>query len=149
MPCGLLWHHIFTLYHSKPHLFTYVFYIWWYTVPEFLEHKYCLDVLYFLFLKYSGWVGTVGCVCVPPLSALCALSHFTGIWLFSTPSTLACQVPLGPEDSPGKDIGVGCRFLLHRIFLTKRSKSFLPHWQTDSLPLSYKRRPVSCLLFII
>ena len=36
---------------------------------------------------------------------------------------------------PGKNTGVGCHFLLQRIFLTQESNSGLLHWQADSLPL--------------
>ena len=34
-----------------------------------------------------------------------------------TPWTVACQAPLS-IDFPGKNTGVGCHFLLQRIFLT-------------------------------
>ena len=148
MPCSLLWHHVYTLWQSEPHLLTHGFHFWWYTVPEFLEHKYCLDILDFLCLKYR-----CVCVCVRVRACACVcargLSHFSHVWLFSTLWTIACQPPLGPGDSPGRNIGVGCDFLLHRIFLTKRSNSFLPHWQADSLLLSHKGRPVTYLLFIM
>ena len=47
-------------------------------------------------------------------------------------------------DSPGKNTGVGCRFLLQGIFPTQRSNPcvlcFL-HWQSGSLPLKPPRRP--------
>ena len=42
-------------------------------------------------------------------------------------------------NSPGKNTGVGCHFLLQRIFLTQGSYSCLLHWQEDSLPLSHKQ----------
>ena len=51
------------------------------------------------------------------------------------PWTVGCQV-LSPWDFPGKNTGVGCRFLLQYIFLTWGSN---PHllcllsWQVDSL----------------
>ena len=43
---------------------------------------------------------------------------------------------LCPQDSPGKNIGVGCHALLQGIFLTLRSNPqlLLLHWQTGSLP---------------
>ena len=47
------------------------------------------------------------------------------------PARLLC-----PWNSPGKNIGVGCHFLLQGIFPTKRSNPCLLHWQGDSLPLS-------------
>ena len=38
---------------------------------------------------------------------------------------------------PGKDTGVGCHFLLQRIFPTQGSNLRLLHWQVDSLSLSH------------
>ena len=46
------------------------------------------------------------------------------------PSKLLC-----PWDFPRKNIGVGCHFLLQRIFLTQGLNPHLLHWQVDSLPL--------------
>ena len=43
---------------------------------------------------------------------------------------------LCPQDFPGKNIGVGCHFLLQGIFLTLRSNLCVLYWQVDSLPLS-------------
>ena len=43
---------------------------------------------------------------------------------------------------PGKNTGVGCRFLLQGIFLTQRSNLGLLHWQAHSLPLSHMGSPV-------
>ena len=48
----------------------------------------------------------------------CILSHFSCVWLFATPWTVALQVPLSMGFS-GKNIGVGCHFLLKGIFLTQ------------------------------
>ena len=42
------------------------------------------------------------------------------------PWTVAHQL-LCPWDSPGKNTGVGCHFLLQRIFLTQGSNPGLPH----------------------
>ena len=50
------------------------------------------------------------------------------------PTRLLC-----PWDSPGKNTGVGCHFLLQRIFLTQELNPrllHLLHWQSDCLPLS-------------
>jgi len=47
---------------------------------------------------------------------------------------------LCPWDSPGKNSGVGCHFLLQGIFLTQRWKWHhlcLLHWQADFLPLCH------------
>ena len=38
---------------------------------------------------------------------------------------------------PGKNIGVGCHFLLQGIFLTQGLNPSLLQWQVDSLPLSH------------
>ena len=46
-----------------------------------------------------------------------------------------------PWDSTGKDTGVGCGFLLQRIFPTQGSNPCLLHWQADSLLLSYRGSP--------
>ena len=65
---------------------------------------------------------------------MCAQSCLTLLW----PHELLC-----PWDSPGKNIGVGCHFLLQRIFLTQGSNPCLLHWHLDSLPLSILGRPDS------
>ena len=44
---------------------------------------------------------------------------------------------LSPWDSPGKNPGVGCHFLLQLIFPTQGPNPGLLHWQVDSLPLSH------------
>jgi len=65
------------------------------------------------------------------------LSHFSHVRLFVTPWTVAHQAPLS-MDSPGKDTGVGCHFLLEGIFLTQGSNLHLfclLHWEAGSLPL--------------
>ena len=47
-----------------------------------------------------------------------------------------------PWDSPGKSIGVGCHFLLQRIFQIQGSDLSFLHCQEDSLPLSPQGSPV-------
>uniref|UniRef100_A0AC11DIY9 Methionine sulfoxide reductase B2 n=1 Tax=Ovis aries TaxID=9940 RepID=A0AC11DIY9_SHEEP len=47
------------------------------------------------------------------------------------PTSLLC-----PWDSPGKNTGAGCHFLLHGTFLTQDLNPNLLHCQMDSLPLS-------------
>ena len=44
---------------------------------------------------------------------------------------------LCPQDSPGKNTGMGCHALLQGIFLTQGLKPCLLHWQAGSLPLSH------------
>ena len=56
------------------------------------------------------------------------------------PTRLPC-----PWDSPGRNTGVGCHFLLHGIILTQGSNSCLLHlllWQMGSLPLHHLRSPL-------
>jgi len=51
------------------------------------------------------------------------------------------------EDSPGKNIGVGCYALLQRIFPTQGSNPGLPHCRRILYQLSYEESPwgVFCL----
>ena len=65
------------------------------------------------------------------------LSH---VWLFATLCTVALQI-LCPWDSPGKNTGVGCQFLLQRIFPTQGLNPGLLHWQAGSLPLHFLGSP--------
>ena len=51
------------------------------------------------------------------------------------PTRLLC-----PWNFPGKNIGVGCHFLLQGIFLTQGLKPHLLLWQADSLPLHHLGR---------
>ena len=68
----------------------------------------------------------------------CVLSPFSRVWLFATPWTVAPRL-LCPWDSPGKNTGVGCHFLLQGIFPTQGSNPLLLcllRWQAPSSPLS-------------
>ena len=67
-------------------------------------------------------------------------------------SSWACSVyhcvpgSLCPRNSPGKNIGVGCHFLLQAIFPTQGSYVYLCiwcllHWQMDFLPLAPPGNP--------
>ena len=49
-------------------------------------------------------------------------SHFSRVWLFVTPWTVACQL-LCPWDSPGKNTGVGCHCLFQGILGTVACKA--------------------------
>ena len=68
------------------------------------------------------------------------LSPFSHVWLFATPWTVAHQV-LCPWDSPGKNTGVGCHFLLQGIFPTQRSNPGLPHCRWTPYHLSHQGSP--------
>ena len=62
-----------------------------------------------------------------------SLSH---IQLLAIPWIIPASL-LSPWDFPGKKTGVGCHFLLQRIFLTQGSNSWLLYRQANSLPLSH------------
>ena len=57
--------------------------------------------------------------------------------LFATPWTVAYQPPPS-TDSPGKNIGVGCHFLLQGIFLTQELNPGLLHCRQTLYPLSHQ-----------
>ena len=53
---------------------------------------------------------------------------------------------LWPWDSPGKNTGVGCHFLLQGIFLTQGLNLHVLPSQADSLPLKHQGRPNTVLM---
>ena len=53
------------------------------------------------------------------------------------------------QDSPGKNTGVGCHFLLQGTFLTQGLTLHLLHWQVDSLPLSHLGSPAFLYMYAI
>ena len=57
----------------------------------------------------------------PEAGMLLLLSHFSRVRLCATPLTAAPQLP-HPWDSPGKNTGVGCHFLLQCIKVKSESK---------------------------
>ena len=62
------------------------------------------------------------------------------------PSRLLCQ-----WDSPGKNTGVGCHFLLQGIFPTEGLNPHLlclPHLQADSLPLHHLGSPIYLFIYL-
>ena len=56
------------------------------------------------------------------LLLLLLLSHFSPVWLCATHRRQPNRLPR-PWDSPGKDTGVGCRFLLQCLKVKSESKS--------------------------
>ena len=56
-----------------------------------------------------------------------------GLW----PASLLC-----PWDTPGKNTGVGCHFLLQGIFWNQGLNPHPLHWQVDALLLSHQGDPV-------
>ena len=59
---------------------------------------------------------------------------------FVTPVTVAYQAPLS-MGFPRKNTGLGCHFLLQKVFLTQQLSLGLLPWQTDYLPLSHLGSP--------
>ena len=65
-----------------------------------------------------------------------------------TPRGLRPTGLLCPWKFPGKNIGVGCLFLLQGIFPNQGLNMcllWLLHWQADSLPLSHLGSPYICV----
>ena len=98
---------------------------------------------YLLFL--FGVVGTGIKKIYNMLCACCILSRFSCVWLFVTLWTIALQTHC-PWNSPGKNTGVGCHFLLQGIFLNQglnpwllcllHCRWILYQWATGEAPYS-------------
>ena len=69
------------------------------------------------------------------------LSDWTELKLWPTLwDSMDCSPPgssVHAISQPRTHNGAGCHFLLQGIFLSQESSPHLPHWQVDSLPLSY------------
>ena len=77
---------------------------------------------------------------VLPVFLLSPCSYVRACWVVTDslrPKGLQPTRLLCPWNSPGKNSGVCCHFLLQGIFLTQGSNPCLLHWQVDSLPLSH------------
>ena len=74
------------------------------------------------------------------LLLLLLLSHFSRVRLCMIPQTAATSLPC-PWDSPGKNTGVGCHFLLQRIFPTQASNPALSHCRQMLYHLSHQGSP--------
>ena len=59
------------------------------------------------------------------------------------PARLLC-----PWDSPGKNTGVGCHFLLQGVFLTQGLTLCLLHWQVDLVSLNHQWSPFSSVKWV-
>ena len=73
----------------------------------------------------------------------CVLNHFSCVWLFATPWTVATSL-LCPRESPSKNTGVGCHALLQGIFPNQGSNLCLLcllNWQAGSLLLVPPGKP--------
>ena len=84
-----------------------------------------------------------GCILSPCLFNLyaegcaCMLICFSHVWLFATLWTVAHQALLS-WDSPGKNTGVGCHFLLQGIFPTQGLNPGLLHCRQTLYHLSHQ-----------
>ena len=70
----------------------------------------------------------------------------------SRPHGLKSARLLSPWEFPGKNIGVGCHFLLQWIILTQGlnlSLLNLLHWQANSLPLDHQGKPIKSSSYFI
>ena len=76
---------------------------------------------------------------------VCMLSHFSCVWLFAAPWTVARRL-LFPWDSPGKNTEVGYHALLQGIFPTQGIKPTSPALLAGSLLLSHQGSPLSMVL---
>ena len=80
------------------------------------------------------------------------LSRFSRVWLYVILRTVESTRLLCPWDSPGKNTGVGCHFLLQGVFLTQRSNLHLLrllHWQAGALTLAPPRKYLIFAIFIL
>ena len=68
------------------------------------------------------------------------LSCFSHVRLFTTPWTVAHQAPLIHGDTPDRNTGVGCHFLLQEIFLTQGSNPSLMPPESHSQLVFHLRR---------
>ena len=90
--------------------------------------------------KESDTTERLNCNCL----YVCMLSRFSHVWS-----------PLGSSvhgDSPGKNTGMGCHFLLQGIFPTQGSNLHLLHllhWQVGSLPLDHLGGPYRYWWYIL
>ena len=80
----------------------------------------------------SLYVYTKTCMCDSVCAQSCLTLQHDGLY----PPRLLC-----PWDSPGKNTGVVCHFLLQRIFLTQVLNLSHLHWQEYSLPLVPPGKP--------
>ena len=83
---------------------------------------------------------TLEWVAISLFYAYCVLSCINCVQLFAAPWTIAHQFPL-PWEFPGKNTGVGCRFLLQGNFLTQGSNPSLPHCRQTLYCLNYQGSP--------
>ena len=84
-------------------------------------------ISFLIFLKRKRYctISYIECCCLVTKSCPTLLLHYK--------QTTDRQAPLSME-SPGRNTGVGCHFLLQGIFSTEGSNAYVLHWKVDSLP---------------
>ena len=126
--------------HTHIYIYTYIF-IWrwaWQPIPVFLPGEPP-------WTEEPGRIQPMGSQSQTQLTkkhAHARAQSLSRVWLFG--DSMDCSSPGSSVhgDFPGKKTGVGCHFLLQRIFLAQRLNLYLLHWQVDSLPLE---TPEKCL----
>ena len=83
-------------------------------------------------VKDVAAIKVLHCVVCVLVSKLCP----TLVIPWTVPTRLLC-----PWDSPGKNTGVGCHFLLQGIFPTQESNPSLLHYRQMIYQLSYEGSP--------
>ena len=113
-----------------------------------------LDFKESLYLSGVHWTATLTSLYLATLGTCCLVAKLCLTLL--RPRELYHARLLCPWDSPGKNTGVGCHFLLQGIFLTQESNPCLLHWQagfffTTEPPGQYflfKFNEENCLILI-
>ena len=72
----------------------------------------------------------------------CVLKSLSRVWLLATPCTVAHQAPLSMGILQAFSTGVGCHFLLQRIFPTQELNLGLLHCRQTLYPLSHQASKV-------
>ena len=90
---------------------------------------------YILFKTLFTW--GIWCTILSWEDTYVVLMALVMFWLFATPWTMALSL-LCPWNSPGRNTGVDCHFLLQRIFLTQGSNLSLLHCRQILYHLSHQ-----------
>ena len=101
-------------------------------------------LLHILYWKVDSSLAPPGKPMPPSLKV--KMKSLSRVQLFVTPWTVAYQA-LGPWDFPGKNTGVGCHFLLQRIFPTQGSIPGLLHCRQTLYRLSHTCKTEILLFF--
>ena len=114
-PCSLHWERGVLTMGPLRKSCQYISFLW-------LLSIYCKWYCFFNYINNTKFKSKLCCCYCFSHSAMPHALGCHGLW----PSGLLC-----PMDFPGKNTGMGCHFLLQRIFLTQVLNLHL-HWQADS-----------------